>query len=306
MMNPWDPDRSLTMDTASRAINSRFPTIDTQDLAHLGSGWEFDAWLTKDGWVFRFPRRAGLEDLIESERRVHKLLRSFLPPGVSIPRVERVGQPSADFPYRFPAHRFIPGVPVDEVDAAFLPSLARQIGSVLGAIHAIPEAEARSAGVVEMDVDDEGRREWVEQRMDALSALGGIDPIVDGAVQWVRQVSLPVVRCEGPLTFIHHDLSPEHLLVDPATGQLTGILDWTDAILGDAARDFVFLVAWRGWAYMEEVLRNYPLSVDPGFRDRLRFISRFLSVLWLGLARERNTEVAKLTGWVHNAFASQS
>ena len=305
MMNPWDPDRSLTTEAASRAIRNRFPTINTRDLAHLGSGWEFDAWLTKDNWVFRFPRRIGLDDQIEPERRVHELVGSVLPPGVSIPRVELIGQPSADFPYRFPAHRFIPGVPVDEVDAAFLPSLARQIAKVLGAIHAIPEGEARGAGVLEMDVDDEGRREWVEQRLDALSRLGSVDPIVDGAVRWVRQVSLPIARYDGPLTFIHHDLSPDHLLVDPGTGQLTGILDWTDAILGDAARDFVFLVAWQGWAYTEEVLRTYPLPVDSGFRDRLRFTSRSLSVLWLGLAHERDTEVAKLTGWVHNAFAAQ-
>lgn len=59
MMNPWDPDRSLTIEAASRAIKSRLPTIDTQDLAHLGSGWEFDAWLTKDGWVFPFPDAPG-------------------------------------------------------------------------------------------------------------------------------------------------------------------------------------------------------------------------------------------------------
>lgn len=25
---------------------------------HLGSGWEFDVYVTPDGWAFRFPRRA--------------------------------------------------------------------------------------------------------------------------------------------------------------------------------------------------------------------------------------------------------
>jgi Ser/Thr protein kinase RdoA (MazF antagonist) len=129
----------------------------------------------------------------------------------------------------------------------------------------------------------------------------GSGPVADdGDGVQGHQESLPHDQHTGfgassALTFIHHDLSPEHLLVDPGTGQLTGILDWTDAILGDAARDFVFLVAWQGWAYTEEVLRNYPLSVDSGFRDRLRFTSRFLSVLWLGLAYERNTELEKLT-----------
>lgn len=31
--------------------------IDTSELTYLGSGWEFDVFLTADGWVFRFLRR---------------------------------------------------------------------------------------------------------------------------------------------------------------------------------------------------------------------------------------------------------
>jgi hypothetical protein len=91
--------------------------------------------------------------------------------------------------------------------------------------------------------------------------------------------------------------------VDPETGRLSGIIDWTDAILGDAARDFVFLVAWQGPAFAEEVLLSYPHTVDQGFCERLDFMARVLSVMWLALAHERHTEVEKLTGWVHNVFA---
>ncbi|MGH7576372.1 MAG: phosphotransferase, partial [Longimicrobiales bacterium] len=86
--------------------------------------------------------------------------------------------------------------------------------------------------------------------------------------------------------FIHHDLGPEHLILDPDTGRLVGILDWTDAILGDPARDFVFLVTWRGWSLVEQVLNSYPLAVDATFRDRLRRSARVLSVLWLAEAYE--------------------
>jgi aminoglycoside phosphotransferase (APT) family kinase protein len=113
-------------------------------------------------------------------------------------------------------------------------------------------------------------------------------------------------RHHGPFSLIHQDLSPEHVLVDPASGQLTGILDWTDVILGDPARDFVFLVAWRGWSYVEQVLKHYPRVVDDGFRSRLDFMARLLTITWLGYAHLRGTEVEKLTGWVHHAFAQPS
>ena len=303
MTKPWDPDRSLTPEGAARAIAARFPDVDSSGLSFLGSGWEFDAWLTRDDWVFRFPRRAEGEALFDLERRVHELVRPFMPPALLIPRVELNGSRVAEFPYCFAGHRFIPGISADEVDPRHLPGLARQLAGFLGALHGIPEASARAAGVSESDGNEEGRQAWVEARLSTLDALGGRDPVVDDAVAWVRQIEQPGPPYRGPLCVIHQDLSPEHVLVDPETGRLTGILDWTDAILGDPARDFVFIVAWRGWAYVEDVIRHYPHGVDEGFRDRLRFMSKWLTVLWLALAHERNTEFVKLTGWVRNAFA---
>jgi aminoglycoside phosphotransferase (APT) family kinase protein len=305
MSHPWEPDYPLTLNDASVLIRQSFPAIDSSHLTHIGSGWEFDAYLTTDGWVFRFPHRAEGAALFDVERRVHKLVMGRLPPGIAIPRVQFAGQPSRLFPYPFAGHAFIPGIPADEVDPEFLPSLATQIGKALGAIHAIPESTARQAGVVEMEVDDEGHREWYQQRVATLTSLPAIDPVVEEAAAWVRQVSLPLGRFEGPLRLIHHDLSPEHVIVDPETGRLCGIIDWTDAILGDAARDFVFLVAWQGWPFAEEVLRSYPHKVDAGFRERLDFMARILSVAWLALAYDRHTEIAKLTRWVHNVYAPQ-
>lgn len=305
MTDPWEPDRPLTRDGAAALIGESLPSIDSSDLEFLGSGWEFDAYLTRDGWVVRFPRRAEAANLFDPERQVHQLVARFLPPDIRVPQVQHVGEPALGFPYHFAAHRFIPGVPADEVDSRFVPALATQIGAALGAIHTIPEAAAREAGLVGSDVDEEGRREWFEQPLEALRAQSKVDRVVDSAAQWVKQAIGRIDQLEGPKRLIHQDLSPEHLLVDPAMGQVTGILDWTDAMLGDAARDFVFLVAWRGWSFAEDVLRNYPHEVDAGFRDRLRFMARLLTPVWLGLAHQRGTEVEKLTTWVHNAYEEQ-
>ncbi|MCJ7628254.1 MAG: hypothetical protein MUO50_07675, partial [Longimicrobiales bacterium] len=71
---PRGMDRPLRPETAQAIIGECFPTVDCQDLKYLGSGWQFDAFLTVDGWVFRFPRRAWCADLFEPERRVHQLV----------------------------------------------------------------------------------------------------------------------------------------------------------------------------------------------------------------------------------------
>ncbi len=302
----WEADRPLTLEGARVVIGACFPEVDCRKLEYLGSGWEFDAFLTADGWVFRVPRRAWCADLFESERRVHQLVSRVLPPSIAVPSVEVMGRPALGFPYRFAGHRFIKGVAADAVDPHLMPTLARGIGAALGAIHSIPEEEARAAGVVELDPEGKGRKEWLERGLERASGLRGLDVAIDPALSWVTHVSLPLPRYEGPLRFIHHDLDPQHLTVDSKTGQLTGILDWTDAILGDSARDFVVLVTWRGWSFAEEVLRSYRLSLDEGFRERLRFMACLLSVIWLAEAHERGSDVAKGIEWVSNAFATES
>jgi aminoglycoside phosphotransferase (APT) family kinase protein len=302
MANPWDADRELSIEQAKAVISASIPSLDVGELTLIGRGWEFDAYLTRDGWVVRFPRRAEMEGLFEPERRVHRLVSRFLPATVGVPHVELRGKPAAGFPYEIAAHRYIAGIPIDEVDERFVPHMASEIGTALAALHGISEESARAAGVSEGDPGPETSDDWFRHALSAASRYSDGDPIVDRAVAWASEASASSVEFSGPLRLIHQDLSPEHVLADPQTGQITGILDWTDVMLGDAARDFVFLVGWRGWSFVEQVLAHY-LPVDAGFRDRLKFMSRLLTPVWLGYAHERGTEVEKMRAWVRNAYA---
>jgi aminoglycoside phosphotransferase (APT) family kinase protein len=83
---------------------------------------------------------------------------------------------------------------------------------------------------------------------------------------------------------------------------LAGILDWTSTALGDAARDFVTFATFGGWDFVERVLVHYPGTVDGAFRERLRYMARLLSVMWLGEAQQNGGDVRKHLTWVENAF----
>jgi aminoglycoside phosphotransferase (APT) family kinase protein len=268
-------------------------------------GWDFDAFVTGDGWVFRFPRRAECAASVDYECAVQRLVGPVLGPTVAIPQIELVAETTSAFPYKFSGYRLIAGVAADSAAPHMMPTLARDIGAVLGTIHSIPENTARAAGVVEMGVDDFGRKQWMKRRLTIASEVRALDPVLDQAIDWARQVSLPLPRFEGPHRFVHNDLSPDHLIVDATTGRLVGIIDWTDAALGDQARDFVALAAWQGWQFVDDVLRSYPHSVDHEFRERISVVARLLSVIWLAEAHEQGADVAKHVAWVHNAFASR-
>jgi aminoglycoside phosphotransferase (APT) family kinase protein len=298
---PWEPDRTLTAETATSLVHKRFPAIDARQLRHLGSGWEFDAYLTADGWVFRFPRRRESAQLFAFERTVHDLVADRLPAGLAIPRVEQLGEPVEPFPYPFAGHRFIPGLAADALDARQLPVLTPDIAAALAAIHSVSAETARAAGVTESNREDPGDQAWLESNLTVAPRLRGLD---DRALDWLNRISLPLEHMPSPLQLIHQDLGPEHLLVDPATGHLLGVLDWTDATIGDAARDFVFLVTWQGWGFADDVIRHYPRPLDHGFRARLDLMARLLSLTWLANASQYQDDLSAHVNGVQNAFSN--
>ena len=295
------PGPLVTREKAATVIDALFPVVDAAELRYLGSGTLYDVFLTADGWAFRFPRVNWSGDLFEPEATVHKFVAQRIPSQVRLPRVELLAPPSPHFPYPIAGHRYIPGVGAEELDDELIPTFAREIARLLNALHSTPTPLARAAGIHEFFMD-EGRHEWFENGFTAAMKLRGLDPVLDRALDWLQTVpSTP--RPDAPWHLIHGGLESRHVLVDPATGSIQGVIDWTDTHLGDAARDFVFLVTWKGWQFAEEVLHLYPRAIDREFRARLRNMAQLLSLMELAYAHAENLDLARYIRYVHNAFA---
>jgi aminoglycoside phosphotransferase (APT) family kinase protein len=296
------PVPSLIMrEKAATVIDALFPDVDAAELRYLGSGTLYDVFLTIDGWAFRFPRWNWSGDLFEGEATVHKFVAQRIPPRIRIPRVELLAAPSAQFPYPIAGHRYIGGVAADELDENRLPTFAREVATLLNALHSTPTPLVRAAGIHEF-IMDEGRHEWLENGVNVVLKLRGLDPVLDRALDWLKTAVL-TPRFDAPWHLIHGGLESRHLLVDPLTGFLQGVIDWTDTHLGDAARDFVFLVTWKGWRFAEEVLHLYPRPIDREFRARLRFMAQLLSLMEVAYAYADHQDLARYVREVHNAFA---
>lgn len=57
-------------------------------------------------------------------------------------------------------------------------------------------------------------------------------------------------------TLVHNDIKGEHILVDPRSGRVTGILDWADAGIGNPAVDIAGLVLTVGKDLAERIARE--------------------------------------------------
>jgi aminoglycoside phosphotransferase (APT) family kinase protein len=301
---PWTPHHVPTAGDLKATVRAQFPEVAWAGLRPLGSGWEFDAWETPDGWVFRFPRRREAPSRLDQERRFLDLVRPVLAPEVAVPDPVLRGEPGPRFPWPFAGYRKVPGVGADDSDASPDSRVAAQVGRVLGRLHGVPPGRARAAGAPE---DRGGAAVWVEEARTRVEGLRGRWPEVDQAIAWLDETHVPAEPYRGSLRLVHNDLCTAHVLLDPVDRVLTGILDWTDTALGDPALDFVFLVTWGGWNLVGEVLHAYDgPALDPDFLPRLRHRARILALVWLQEAVVRGTSVAQPLQQLRNAFAAPS
>jgi len=303
---PWKSDRELAEAGVRGALAEQFPKLALRTIDYVGSGWDYDAYLVDRWLAVRFPRRVEVAERLDQEVAILRLVRSSIGCGrlvseFPVPEIILRGRGSKHFPHAFFGHIFIPGVAADDPAAHASPDLARDLARALTLIHTITPESACAIGIGH---EEEGCETRFRDTIDSVEQAQGIRDCVPDAYAWL-QGRPPVPRDYlGSPRFIHDDFSLRHILIDRGTGRLSGIIDWSDAALGDPALDFVSLVLWRGWDFTDSVIRLYQPELDYGFRDRLRFLARTLAVKWLADAiRWKRGDIEKHRSWVLSSFS---
>lgn len=295
---PWRTDRELTPALAARLIERRFPELAPVRARDYSEGWDSEALLVNERWVFLFPKRRVIVEPFLRGVRLTRLVADALP--LPVPDFRFVGEPDAEFPYAFAGYEKIPGLPGCDVrpDREQWPDLADVLGETLGALHAL-------------DPEPFGEPPWPAPEDPFPPAIAaavreGLGDRVDARVEaYLRgEVEPPPPSPLDPVP-THADLLGYHILLDPSGGRITGILDWMDMGLGDPAADFVGLLLWLGEDFLDMALDRYPRPVDAGIRDRIRHRARVCALWEYGWARHPDSffDPAIGCGWIERAFA---
>ena len=181
--------------------------------------------------------------------------------------------------------------------------IASQLGDFLSALHKFPVSRAKKAGVTGGDTQV-WRQEYVEF-YDWIQdhALHLVEPPHREAAEKLWDGFL---GDDANFTFtsvlVHQDLMPHHVLYEKTKGQVAGVIDWTDAVIGDPAIDFACLVEGFGDEFVDRVIEHYDGDVNETFKQRARFYSKIVpfygirSGIMVG-AEERVLEaLAQITG----------
>lgn len=247
-----------------RAACSSLGARDVASAAFLGEGWGSTAYRVGPLTV-RIPKSAASAAALALEPRLVPALEA-----AGVPFVPRAMRAIEDDRGRLlaTAHEYVAGTPARDVPRARggrREELARDLGSFLGALHSYPAAQALELGVPAPDLW-EGHyvplveaarphlgprtREWLDALCQRFVAGGGI--------------------ASAPRVLIHGDVDGRNVLLHP-DGSLSGVIDYSDAMVADPALDFACILNDWSWGVLERVFAHYPLEVDTDARRRTAF-----------------------------------
>jgi len=261
MLQPWETDRPLNESAIARRIAERFPELSGAHVAYFDEGWDSRAFLVGGKWVFRFSKHADCD----GDARIEIPLLRAIQPRLPIPIPEVVFDGGDWFGYPL-----LPGRSLAERDwsAELAHALAPQFGRFFSVLHAIP---ASSLSV------PAGARNLDKLQVRATAWIGALDRFGAAGVAAREALNRVPAAYDGPALLVHNDLGPEHALLEG--DRITGIIDWSDARLGDPATDFAGIAIWGGEKFMREVLAHYDGTVDSGLVERSRYQAFCVAVM---------------------------
>lgn len=255
-----------TVAEATRLVADHVPALAGEPVERLGAGTDHDAFVVGGRYVLRVPRHEDGALHLASEARLTGWLADRLP--IAVPRYELLAAPSPRAPRGVAGYRMLPGRPAlgIEVDPA---AIGARLGEILAVLHAADVAQATALGVPADD--DPTRAEWSAVALSDLRFArdhGHLAP--DQVARWERALEV-TPPAGGRACLVHGDLAAEHVLVDDRSSP-TGIIDWSDACVGDPARDLAGLVHWGGLRMVSAAREGYG-PIDEALLARARWLA---------------------------------
>lgn len=277
------------VDTANPGLRAllaaELPDYRVHRIRPLGEGMENTAYLVNGELVLRLSKDEDPVATIAREAGLLAILSEFATLTIPAP-VFAAGTAMA--------YRMLPGTPVFDLPAPWRerhgPRVAAQLGEFLAALHRIPLELVGDWARVE----DDPLPVWLEDAVASYSVAVDRVPARHLAAIEAFLASAPP-EPDDRHVFSHNDLGIEHVLVDVKTAAVTGVIDWTDAAVGDPAYDPGLILRDLGPAALDAVLDYWPEDERPALTERAVFYARCsaLEDLEFGLTPGRDRYAAK-------------
>ncbi|WP_030661808.1 phosphotransferase family protein [Streptomyces rimosus] len=222
MMEEHLPDAA----EVARLVQDVVPGVHAADIRPIGEGGDHASWWVGPDHVARCALDSGGSERLRRELALRELIGDRL--GVPVPQSVANGNWARGRAFTLDTR--LDGVSAEQrpVPAAGEDDLAR----LLVGLAQVPVADAEALGVPpEAPRNMPGLLRRASAAAEAVAARGEFD------TAWLPRLRVrEAEEATAPASLVHNDLKGEHLLV-AGDGRISGVLDWTDAVTGDAAED---------------------------------------------------------------------
>lgn len=218
--------QNYTEQEVTDILQKEIPSLEIHSVQLISTGWDNMVADINGEWIFRFPRS---ETFLKTLEREHKLLaRLHECVALPIPYYQYVGLET-----QFVGYRKIKGIPLDE---ELYESLSEKTKNQL--------AHTMATFIIQMQdcVSAEEALDWgYEEYRLPLNWIKA--DLLDTLPEDINQIVIEALNFSekhNPLkrVFTHNDLHGDNLAVDEVTHQLSGIFDFSDAVIADYTVEF--------------------------------------------------------------------
>ena len=240
----------------TKIINNQFPNFAIESVSFFGAGYDSEAYLINNEYVFKFPKYQAASMGLYQEAAVLQQLKDKLP--LPIPDPEFIGKPNHHFDKYFMGYRKLPGTVLtpqlfNSLSADIRDNIAKDVASFLKSLHQIQLPAPVDGLEQDIKADYFADYEMLEEVL-----FPDLNATEKKRVERVFQkiLSHEILFCYEP-RLAHHDLSADHLLFDETTNRICGVIDFGDVAITDADYDFLYFLEESD----EELGRAFGLKV---------------------------------------------
>ncbi|MEV5843830.1 aminoglycoside phosphotransferase family protein [Streptomyces sp. NPDC051985] len=244
-----------TADTVRRLVRSLLKESATgtsgPDVRPVAAGGEHSTWWVGTRHVLRLAPDKEATARQRRELRLRDLARPHLP--VAVPASVAHGEWAPGLTYTLDTA--IAGGTAEEHDVSAVGEA--DLAGLLTGLREVPVRQAETLGVPRTPPRSlEALRRMAGPAAERLAAADEFDPAP--LLQFTSPGAAQLAAQPGTAVLVHHDLRGEHLVVS-ADGRVRGVLDWTDAAVGDPAEDIagLALAVGSGAAVRAATLAGY-------------------------------------------------
>lgn len=264
------PDDIAIRDTIARSISGFF----VETVAFEGEGDFCRAYTVNDTWIFRFAHNREGSLSLEREAALLPVLACHI--RLPIPNPIYFGHEHATG-FVFAGHSKIDGTPLTRERLNTLgltekEECARALASFLHDLHTFDVEGARALGVPKSDYPFARTEEGLKQGdaaaiyREEAKRLASYTVLDSDTRRYCMRLAKQIVdSTPGRVahTLVHGDLSQDHVLHDPRTGGITGIIDFSDAMITTPMMDYTYIYHSYGSGFFSQLLGHLrPADVE--------------------------------------------